>query len=193
MHTFKFALGLAILTGLSSTCSAGTLFTFENIAANTPVPFTDTVGGLTATFSGEGGVCDISLFNFTLQSGNALITDFCVPSGVSPIAVAFSSTLSSVSMNFAVAGDVPLTLTAFLGATEVGTTTATGTALSSLPEGTIGFSGAPFDNFMLDSSFAISVDNIDATTVPGIVPEPGTMSLMAFAALGLVGFARRRR
>lgn len=188
MH--KFALGISIFIAVSSGCSASALFTFENIPAGTPVPFADSVNGLTASFSGAGAVCDVSFLNLTLQSGNALITDFCVTGANSPIDAAFGAPLSDVSMDFATSGAGPLTLTVFLGATQVGSTTATGTVLSSYPEGTIGFSGTPFDNFTLASSFSISIDNLNAAT---IVPEPGTMALVAGAVAGLIARGRRRR
>lgn len=184
----KFSFGVATLLALSSIGTAGALYTFEDIAAGKAVPFSDTVNGLTAAFSSSGAVCDIGILGLSLQSGNALITDFCVPGPVSPISVAFSSPLSSVLMDFATAGSGTLTLTAFLGAAQVGSTSATGTVLTSVPEGVIGFSGAPFDNFTLSAPFAISIDNLNAS----VVPEPGSVLLAGAAMLGLAAFGWRR-
>lgn len=82
----------------------------------------------------------------------------------------------------------PFTLTAYFRATQVGTTSATGTMFA-FSEGTLAFSGATFDRVVLASAVEdFGIDNLTVRQVA--VPEPGTITLLAAA---VVGFAARRR
>ena len=197
---------LALLVLATAPANADAIFNFENIAAGTVAPFTDTVNGLTASVSGPISVCNIASLNFATLSGNALVQGFCTPGQLGAITIGFSSNLSSVSLDFATAGrpSEPFTLQAFEGSTPVGSLV---TVNSSVPpgnppngEGVISFSGT-FNSIVLNTVGAtpgsqggpFAVDNINAVTATTGVPEPASLSMLAAGGAFLVALARRTR
>ncbi len=179
--------------------SADAIFNFENVAVGTAAPFTSTVNGLTASFSGPATVCNVTPLNFATLSGNSLIQGFfpCSSLALGPISIGFSSNLSSISFNFAT-GSRPtaaMTLQAFENSALVGTTVFNSSAPpGNFPngEGLAAFSGT-FNNIVLSTAFTLAVDNINATTATTGVPEPASLSMLAAGGMILAGLARRAR
>jgi hypothetical protein len=170
---------------------ADALFDFETNAAGTPTPFTNTINGLSATFGGSARVCDSQGF-FQSLSGQILIQNFCGSSSDSgPLTISFSSPLTAMSFDFAVAGpNGTLSLSAFLGGTPVGGSDFGTTLPPGLfnGEGVANFSET-FDSVQLSSDLFLAVDNVDASTTP--VPEPG-VSLLLSAVIAVFAVMRRR-
>lgn len=195
MHFRHIAAITAALTLSSSPATAQTaLFNFENAGANVVAPLSLTNSGITATFTGEGvGVCDVEPLNFAGLSGLALIQGYCIPASFGALEIVFSSQISSLQFNFAMAsvGDAALTFDAFLGNASAGSVN----ALAVLPpgldfvEGAILFAG-DFDRVILTSAdnIAFGIDNLSATAVP----EPSTFALLC-SGFALLGAAVRRR
>jgi hypothetical protein len=99
--------GFAILMAAAVAPAAARAVTFD-FEANTPgttTPFTDTVGGLSATFTGQASVC-ASGGLFQTLTANVLIQDRCVLNQSGPLGVSLSSDLSTASFDFATAGGV---------------------------------------------------------------------------------------
>ncbi|HEY3454340.1 MAG TPA: PEP-CTERM sorting domain-containing protein [Bryobacteraceae bacterium] len=186
-----FITGFVLAFCTAQYTKADALFDFETNPSGTPTPFTNTVNGLSATFGGSARVCDSQGF-FQSLSGQILIQNFCGSSSDSgPLTISFSSPLTTISFDFAVAApNGTLSLAAFLGGTpaggsDFGTTVPPGLFNS---EGVANFSGT-FDSVELSSDFFLAVDNVDASTTP--VPEPG-VSLLVPAALAVFAVMRRR-
>jgi len=186
--------------GLATLLQAGVVnFDFENPAqfgGSTPgmTPFTYTIGGLTATFSStsDPGAFVVAPSIFQTLTGNVLFGDG------GDLTIAFSSPQSSISLNFASFDTTPLLLTASLGGFGFNgnTSSATGSQPpgTDFPEGSISFSGGPFDSVLL-SGPGFSIDNVTVTSSSGQspTPEPGSLLLCAgaFAALSFVRLRRR--
>lgn len=191
---------LVSLTLLVVPASAGVLFTFDTTTAGTATSFTNTVGSLIATFSGpSGAVCDVSGFGLSLESGNALISDLCVSTGVAPfpLTIAFNHDVFGITMNFAIPNTDTLLLTAMENGASVGTASPSGPTFNNgvFAEGTIGFSGT-FNSVSLStaSGDALSLDNVnvqDTAVVTG-VPEPAGLTLLGCALLGIVARWRKK-
>ncbi len=103
--------------------------------------------------------------------------------------------LDSISMDFGTLPGDTIELVAYLGGiggTEVGSTSATGTVVVGLAEGTnFSFSGGTFDTVQLsDSDGLIAVGNITVTADAPPAPEPSYFWM--FPAIGL-GLAIRKR
>ncbi|MFL6464090.1 MAG: PEP-CTERM sorting domain-containing protein [Bryobacteraceae bacterium] len=192
-----FAISFALLFSGVQSVKADAIFNFESTAQNTHTPFTDTVNGLSATFSGSASVCPSDGL-FQSLSGNVLIQGL-IPCGLStesgPLPISFSSDLTGISFNFGTAGGTgTLTLTAFANATSVGTATFTSTLPSGRfnGEGIASFSGT-FNRLTLTSSNLLALDNINASTSTAAVPEPASFATIA-AGIGLLAaFVRRKR
>ena len=161
--------------------------------------FTDTVSGLSATFSSSGDPGGFSvLATGTFQS---LTGNFLMDLGPSPLVltIAFSAPLTDISMNFATSGEGSVNLDAFTGGsggTLVGSNSAVGSVPPgfALPEGVIGFNGGTFDTVVLSATTTnFAIDNVGATDPPPGVPEPGSLLLCAgaLAALSFVQYRRR--
>ena len=162
--------------------AAQAVFNFDNDAVSTQTTFTDTSNGLSATFStpadtaSAGGFMIMHSFLSSL-TGNILFEPGSSGQSGLPLAIVFSSPLSSISMSFATnspSGGVPFKLDAFNGSTLVGTISATGTIPPggfTYPEGVISFSGATFDNVVLSVAPSdapdFAIDNITATFMSG--------------------------
>jgi hypothetical protein len=191
------ACAFVMAAALVPAAAQATLFDFENIAAGTPTPFSDTVDGLTANFSGQASVCNTGGLFVTLM-GNASIQQFCNnPANgdqTGPLGISFSSDLSSVSFNFAtLGGDSTLTVETL----ENGNPVSTSTFIASIPPGQLfdeGFASiaGTFNMLVLTggSGALLAIDNI--STPAAATPEPASIALLG-AALAGFGILRRRR
>src|SRR5690242_15646096 len=110
-----FVIGFALAFCTPQHTKADALFDFETNAAGTPTPFTNTFNGVSATFGGSARVCDSQDF-FQSLAGQILIQNFCGSSSDSgPLTISFSSPLTAIAFDFAVAGSSgTLSLSAFL-------------------------------------------------------------------------------
>ena len=120
-----------LVPGLATLMHAGVVtvtFDFEDVAANTPTPFSDTVNGLSATFSSSpdaGGFMVASFPAGTFQglSGNVLIDD-----APESLTIVFGAPQIDISLDFATLDTQALNLNAFLlGAPVAGSSSASGT------------------------------------------------------------------
>jgi hypothetical protein len=162
------------------------VFNFENIAAGTPLPFTETINGLSATFTGNASICNSGGLFVTL-SGNVSIQQFCGPNTeTGPLRISFSEDLSSVSFNFATVGGAnSLTVEAL----ENGTPVSTSSFSSSIPpgqfadEGLASLSGI-FNMLVLTggSGALLAIDNVSTPTVP----EPASLAMLGAGLAGLI-------
>ena len=164
---------------------------FNSLTVGTAVPFSvvDGATGVTATYSSPDGSVFTVAQSFFSFGGNVLLD---ADPSIHVLNISFSSPITSFSTVFALDGAATdqLNLTAYLGASTVGSTSAWGTVPGGFyyPEGTLSYSSAGgFDQVSLVSTaqdFAIGLG--DAT------PEPGTGLLFAGGAVALV-FLRRFR
>ena len=173
-------------------------------------PFTYTVNGLDASFSSDGPPGGFyTAYAPFLNPLEVILLDAPSPVDLT-LTIAFSAPQTSISIPFGTLSQtgppaVPFNLTAFNGASEVGSATATGVVPPGVPLafGGISFSGPAFDSVVLSTAASpVAVYNfwLDGVTVSAAatVPEPSSLSLVAF--VGLVGFCasaikrlRRRR
>ena len=185
-----------LLAGTSTLLQAAVVYNFDADVLGKATPFTDTVSGLAATFTSSGDPAGFAVGPtfFSALTGNVLLDPG--PAGLNNLAltIVFSAPQTSISLNFATnsAAGVLLNLSAFSGASAVGGAAASGIIPLgfSFPEGVISFSGPAFDRVVLSSSaldFAIDNVAVDA------IPEPGSLSLFTFGALGSLAIARLRR
>jgi hypothetical protein len=192
---------LFAVVALSAAARASTVFNFDSDSLGTSTNFTDTVNGLSATFSSAadpgGFVVYPSMFD-TL-TGNVLGDPG--PAGQDNLAlgIAFDSELNAIELDFATSDFTvpsPFTLAAYQNSQLVGSTTTSGMFLNGFffPEGEIAFGGANFNNVVISSpAMDFAVDNINVNAVP----EPGPLSLVAlglgFLIAGSVRIKRRAR
>jgi hypothetical protein len=202
MKTKNVLCGLGLTLGLflsgQGQAKADALYNFEDVALNTSTPFSDTESGITANFSSPadpGGFTIITSFWVAPISGNVLYDPGPANAGSIPLDVSFSSSLTSVTLDFATDGSSPFTVDAYAGGvsgTFIGASTDTGVIPSggTYPQGIITFSSAtPFNAITFSASSApfFAVDNIDV--VP--VPEPATLALAGLGGLSLLLFRRK--
>jgi hypothetical protein len=170
-----------------------TVFNLEDFPVGSVTPFSDTVAGLEASFSSDGDPGGFTILdsagNFETLTGNVLATSFPSDFNLS-LTIDFSAPQTSISTPFAtgLTTGVPfINLTAFNGASVVGSTSATGVIPPGFdsPEGVISFSGPAFNSVVLSAptSLIFAIDNV---TVASAAPEPSSLSLVALA--GFVGF-----
>lgn len=172
-----------------SVATASSVFNFDSDSLGTSTSFTDTVNGLSATFSSAADPGGFIVYGsmFDALTGNVLGDPG--PAGANGIAlsIAFSNNLSAVALNFATAdfgSASPLAITAYENSTEVGFVTATGSVPAgfTFPEGEIAFSGKIFNDIVVSSTAPdFAVDNISAT----VAPEPVASALLGFSLLAL--------
>ena len=124
---------------------ANSVFNFNSIALGTATTFAYTQNGLTAIFSSPGdpgGFAVGATFFAPPMGGNVLLDPG--PAGATniPVYISFSSSVFSVSMNFATDGSGTFFVSAFENGTLVGTVSAVGSVPLgfSFPQGTIKFS-----------------------------------------------------
>ena len=167
--------------------ASASVFTFDSDTAGTVTPFVDTNNGLAATFGGQAAVCNVSGF-FVSLTGNALIQNLCVTGESGALSIGFSTDIFAITFDFATAsGAASATLTAFEGATLVGSSVFTSTipAGGFNGEGVASFNGV-FNNITFSSSDVLAIDNVSD------VPEPATSTLL-LAPLALMILVTRRR
>jgi hypothetical protein len=182
---------------LCVSANAATVFNFDGDSLGTSTSFTDTVDGLSATFSSAadpgGFVVYASMFN-TLN-GNVIGDPG--PAGANGLALAinFSQNIGALTLDFATAdfgSPSPLTLTAYENSNLVGSVSATGNVPGGFlfPEGQVSFNGGTFNQLVVSSSAPdFAVDNINATAAP----EPAPLALFGASLLALGIPALRRR
>ena len=141
--------------GWSPPPCADSLFDFNLVPTGTSTPFADTQTGLTATFTSPadpGGFVVGTAFFATL-TGNVLLSPGPAAANNIPLVVTFDQPATGVDLLFALndpGNTTSLTLEAFsggVGGTLVGTANATGAIPLGFifPEGSLSFSGTPFD------------------------------------------------
>jgi hypothetical protein len=178
---------------------AGTIFTFGSGESHTP--FTLTADGLEASFTSNGdpGGFEVGFFPVLNPTGLSLVE--CNPCALS-LTVDFSAPQTSIAMFFGTflqtgAPSVPFNLTAFNGASQVGAATATGVVPPGLPLafGDISFSGPAFNSVVLSAPTADSFWILAGIAVrdASTVPEPGSMSTLAFVGFCGLAITRLRR
>jgi hypothetical protein len=193
----KAGCSVAMTVALVPVAAQATLFDFENTAVGTTTTFSDTIGGLTATFTGSASVC-ASGGQFVSLTGNIEAQELCT-AGVQtgPLGISFSSDQTSVSFDFATveaASGTPgaLTVQAFENATLVSTSVFNSTVPLGNPagEGLASITGT-FNRLVLTgdtSDTLLAIDNINTPAVP----EPASIAVLGAALAGLILAGRRR-
>jgi hypothetical protein len=187
---------------LCAAANASTVFNFDSDNLGTYTTFTDTVNGLSATFSSSGDPGGFVIFPsmFETLTGNVL-GDPGGPPFANNLAldVAFSQNLSAIALDFATADfstPSPFTITAYENSALVGSASSTGSFLSgfTFPEGEISFAGDAFNQIVLTSTAPdLAVDNLAVSPIAA-APEPGNLSLLgAGLLLASIPFVRRRK
>jgi hypothetical protein len=179
-----------------SAASGGTIFNFDADSLGTSTTFTDTVNGLSATFSSSADPGGFVVYQsmFETLTGNVLGDPGPAFQDNLNLLINFSQDLGAITLDFATSDFVtpsPLTITAYENSTQVGAATSTGQFLAgfTFPEGEITFQGGPFNQIVVSSTATdFAVDNINVIAAP----EPGTFALLG-AGLILSGIALKRR
>ena len=182
---------------LSVPASASTVFNFDNDTPGTSTTFTDTVDGLSATFSSEadpgGFVVGPSIFD-TL-TGNVLGDPGPAEQSNQFLDVIFSQTLNSVDLDFATSDPSAPSLFGLFALNNgfpVAEALSVGAFLPgfTFPEGEIAFSGEDFNELEIGANSPdFAVDNIAVNVAS--TPEPSSLLLLGSGLLLLGLFARR--
>ena len=190
---------LFAVCALGAAASASTVFTFDNDNLGTATTFTDTVSGISATFSSSADPGGFVVYPTMFETLTGNVLGDPGPAGQDNLAldVNFSSDLNAIEFDFATSDfstPSPLTVTAYLGSQQVGVATSSGMFLSgfTFPEGEIALEGPVFNNVVISSlATDFAVDNIDVNPTP----EPGGASLLAlgFGLLAASGLLRKYR
>jgi hypothetical protein len=192
---------LVVLT-MPGSLRADSIFNFDSAPITTTSPFSQTVNGLTATFSSpaDPGGFAVSSASFLASpfSGNVLVGTN--QAGVVPLTIGLSQNVDSVSLDFATETTATFLLTAFENGTQVGQATAVGSVPSGFlfPQGSLDLNnGELFDSVTLSSlSPDFAIDNVDfgLPTGPTPVPEPSSLVLIGSGlSILLLLFARSRQ
>src|SRR5205814_943359 len=112
---------------------------------------------------------------FSTLTGNILFDPGPALANNIPLTISFSAPLTNLSLLFATnsAPGVLLVLNAFNGVTPVGTVSAGGVTPPgfTFPEGSLAFTGGPFNRVVLSSTASdFAIDNVSATV--SAAPEP---------------------
>jgi hypothetical protein len=184
---------------LSAAANASTTFNFDGDNLGTSTNFTDTVNGISATFSSSadpGGFVVYPSFFETL-TGNVLGDPGPAGQDNLTLIISFSQNISAVVLDFATSDFItpsPLTLTAYENSTSVGSNTQSGQFLPgfTFPEGEIAFDGTIFNQIVISSTATdFAVDNI--SVIPANAPEPTSCALLGAGLLAIGIPAARRR
>ncbi len=188
----------------SAAANASLVFNFDANSPGTATGFTDTMGGLSATFSSPADPGGFVIYPSFFQTLTGNVLGDPGPAGLDNLAltVAFSQNLSAITLSFATfdfASPSPLSLTAYQNSNPVGFISQSGMFLSgfSFPEGQITFSGNAFNKVVISSTAQdFAVDNINLSPAAA-TPEPSALMLSATGLLALIiscalQFVRRR-
>jgi hypothetical protein len=196
MNFNKSAKLLCPLALLCAAANASTVFNFDGDAPGTSTAFTDTVNGISATFSSSADPGGFVVYPsmFETLTGNVLGDPGPAFQDNLTLAVDFSQGLAAITLDFATSDFItpsPLTITAYENGVLVGSATSTGQFLAgfNFPEGEIAFGGGIFNQLFISSTATdFAVDNLNVVAAP----EPGTFALLG-AALLLSGIPAIRR
>lgn len=182
---------------LCAVANADVVFNFDGDALGTSTTFTDTINGLSATFSSSADPGGFVVYPtmFETLTGNVLGDPGPAFADNLALNVKFSQNVSAIELNFATSDFItpsPFTLTAYENSSLVGSATSSGQFLPgfTFPEGEIAFDGI-FNEVVVSSTAAdFAVDNIEIA--PVATPEPGNLAILA-AGLCLLGVSVLRR
>ena len=177
---------------------ADAIFNFDNDALGTATGFTDTVNGISATFSSSADPGGFVIYQsmFETLTGNVLGDPGPAFQDNLSLTINFSQGLSAVTLDFATSDFItpsPFTITAYENGLSVGSATSTGQFLNgfTFPEGEIAFEGGTFNQLVLSSpAMDFAVDNINVIGAP----EPGSFALLGSGLIRSgIAFKRRRQ
>jgi hypothetical protein len=166
-------------------------FDFESNTPGQGTTFTDTSGGISATFSTTADTASRGGFTVIRPTGQQ-------PPGFSgnhlensagmynlPLSVGFDQTLLSGSVAYNSFSGAAFTVQELLNGVVVGTAT------SNSSSGTLSFGGVAFNSLSLTAP-AIEIDNLAVTNAPA-APEPSQLAGLSFTGLGLGALLLRAR
>jgi hypothetical protein len=183
---------------LCAAANASIVFNFDGDNLGTATTFTDTVNGLSATFSSSADPGGFVVYPtmFGTLTGNVLGDPGPAFADNLALDVSFSQDLSAIELDFATSDFISpsvFTVTAYENSALVGSATSTGEFLSgfTFPEGEIAFAGSAFNQVVISSAATdFAVDNINVAPTP----EPGTLTLIGTGLFLLgIGSVRRRK
>ena len=180
---------------------ADTIFIWSSGDVGRGTPFTKTVDGLEASFSSDGDPNGFEVISFLPLNPLGPVLVDQVGSFLT-LTIGFSAPQTSFSTAFGITLESredptpPFDLTAFNGASEVGSATATAVVAPIFPIafGVLSFSGPGFDSVVLSSPKAAAfwIDGFVVNAAPP-VPEPSSLSLLAFVGFCASAITRLRR
>ncbi|HKE28616.1 MAG TPA: hypothetical protein VKB88_39975 [Bryobacteraceae bacterium] len=185
------------VTGAAANAASIAVFNFDGDSLGTSTNFTDTVNGLSATFSSDADPGGFIVYQSVFETLTGNVLGDPGPAGQDNLRlnVNFSSELNAVTLNFATSDFVtpsPLTLSAYQDSVLVGSTTTGGMFLGGFPfpEGEAAFDGAVFNRIAISSGATdFAVDNLTVSAVP----EPAPLANFAVGLVSLALGARRHK
>ncbi len=184
---------------LSFVAPAATIFDFEGDSQGTSTTFTDTVNGISATFSSSADPGGFVVYPsiFETLTGNVLGDPGPASADQLALNVNFSRNLSAITLDFATSDFITpssFTITAYENSTKVGSVSSKGQFLTgfSFPEGEIALAAGAFNKVVITSKATdFAVDNL--AVAPSTAPEPGTFALLGGGLCLSALLAMRRR
>lgn len=181
---------------LSAAANASIVFNFDGDSPGTSTTFTDTVSGLSATFSSSADPGGFVVYPTMFETLTGNVLGDPGPAFMDNLAldISFSQDLSAIELDFATSDFITpslFTLSAYENSDLVGSVSSTGQFLPgfTFPEGEIAFEGDAFNNVVISSAATdFAVDNINVVTTP----EPGTLVPFGIG-LFLLGISSIRR
>lgn len=172
------------------------VFNFDGDSPGTSTTFTDTVSGLSATFSSSADPGGFVVYPtmFETLTGNVLGDPGPAFMDNLSLDISFSQDLSAIELDFATSDFLSpslFTVSAYENSELVGSVSSTGQFLPgfTFPEGEIAFEGDAFNNVVISSGATdFAVDNITVATAP----EPATFAPIGIG-LFLLGISSIRR